>query len=72
MTTIDEYVAGFAEEPGYLDHAAFGPVQTAVLEEQRVLGHIQEHMRFGAIETLDEQDGAHLVRIAEKLGTSGT
>lgn len=53
---IAEYADGFAEEPGYLDHAAFGPVQTAVLEEQRVLGTIQEHMRFGAMETLDEQD----------------
>ncbi|WP_144766256.1 aminotransferase class V-fold PLP-dependent enzyme [Curtobacterium sp. 9128] len=69
MTTIDEYAAGFAEEPGYLDHAAFGPVQTAVLEEQRVLGTIQEHMRFGAMETLDEQDArvravaARLVRV---------
>jgi selenocysteine lyase/cysteine desulfurase len=56
VTTIDEYAAGFSEEPGYLDHAAFGPVQTAVLEEQRVLGTIQQHVRFGAMEVLDEQD----------------
>lgn len=78
MTTIDEYVAGFAEEPGYLDHAAFGPVQTAVLEEQRVLGHIQERMRFGAVETLDEQDArvravaARLVRRREDQVVSQT
>ena len=63
---IDEYVAGFAEEPGYLDHAAFGPVQTAVLEEQRVLGTIQERMRFGAMETLDEQD-ARVRTVAARL-----
>lgn len=63
---IDEYAAGFAEEPGYLDHAAFGPVQTAVLEEQRVLGTIQEHMRFGAMETLDEQD-ARVRTVAGRL-----
>lgn len=63
---IDEYAAGFAEEPGYLDHAAFGPVQTAVLEEQRVLGTIQEHMRFGAMETLDEQD-ARVRTVAARL-----
>ncbi|OII30899.1 hypothetical protein BIU98_09180 [Curtobacterium sp. MMLR14_010] len=66
MTTIDEYAAGFAEEPGYLDHAAFGPVQTAVLEEQRVLGTIQAHMRFGAMETLDEQD-ARVRAVAARL-----
>ncbi|OIH94118.1 aminotransferase class V-fold PLP-dependent enzyme [Curtobacterium sp. MCBA15_001] len=66
MTTIDEYAAGFAEDPGYLDHAAFGPVQTAVLEEQRVLGTIQAHMRFGAMETLDEQD-ARLRAVAARL-----
>lgn len=63
---IAEYAAGFAEEPGYLDHAAFGPVQTAVLEEQRVLGTIQEHMRFGAMETLDEQD-ARVRTVAARL-----
>ncbi|MBT1678656.1 aminotransferase class V-fold PLP-dependent enzyme [Curtobacterium aurantiacum] len=63
---IDEYAAGFAEDPGYLDHAAFGPVQTAVLEEQRVLGTIQAHMRFGAMETLDEQD-ARVRAVAARL-----
>lgn len=78
MTTIDEYAAGFAEDPGYLDHAAFGPVQTAVLEEQRVLGTIQEHMRFGAMETLDEQDArvravaARLVGVREEQVVSQT
>lgn len=63
---IAEYVSGFAEEPGYLDHAAFGPVQTAVLEEQRVLGTIQERMRFGAMETMDEQD-ARVRTVAARL-----
>jgi len=63
---IDEYAAGFSEDPGYLDHAAFGPVQTAVLEEQRVLGTIQAHMRFGAMETLDEQD-ARVRAVAARL-----
>ncbi|MCJ1713266.1 aminotransferase class V-fold PLP-dependent enzyme [Curtobacterium sp. VKM Ac-2922] len=66
MTTIDEYAAGFSEDPGYLDHAAFGPVQTAVLEEQRVLGTIQAHMRFGAMDTLDEQD-ARVRAVAARL-----
>lgn len=63
---IDEYAAGFSEDPGYLDHAAFGPVQTAVLEEQRVLGTIQAHMRFGAMDTLDEQD-ARVRTVAARL-----
>jgi selenocysteine lyase/cysteine desulfurase len=66
VTTIDEYAAGFQEEAGYLDHAAFGPVQTAVLEEQRVLGTIQEHVRFGVMEVLDEQD-ARLRTVAARL-----
>jgi selenocysteine lyase/cysteine desulfurase len=66
VTTIDEFVAGFSEDTGYLDHAAFGPVQTSVLEEQRVLGTIQEHARFGAMETLDEQD-ARVRTVAARL-----
>ncbi|WP_245631496.1 aminotransferase class V-fold PLP-dependent enzyme [Curtobacterium ammoniigenes] len=66
MTTIDEFIAEFAEEPGYLDHAAFGPVLTPVLEEQRVLGTIQERTRFGALETLDEQD-ARVRSVASRL-----
>lgn len=66
MTTIDEFIAEFADEPGYLDHAAFGPVLLPVLEEQRVFGTIQERARYGALETLDEQD-ARVRNVAGRL-----
>lgn len=55
MTTIDEYRQGFAEDPGYLDFASFGPMARAVVDEQTALGEIHQRGRYGAASVFDEQ-----------------
>ncbi len=54
--SIDDFVAGFGEEPGYLDFARVGPLGRAVLEEQRGLGEQLGRARFGSLDRLDRQD----------------
>ncbi|ARC56227.1 Pyridoxal-phosphate-dependent protein EgtE [Frondihabitans sp. 762G35] len=63
MTSIDEYARGFAEDPGYLDFASFGPLSRAVLEEQNALGEIHSRARYGAAAVFDEQD----IRVREAV-----
>ncbi|MBF4577652.1 aminotransferase class V-fold PLP-dependent enzyme [Frondihabitans sp. VKM Ac-2883] len=63
MTTIDEYRQGFAEDPGYLDFASFGPMSKAVLAEQNALGEIHARGRYGAGSVFDEQD----IRVREAV-----
>ena len=57
MTTIDEFAAGFADEPGYFDFAKYGPISTPVAEEQRGLVDLQARSRHGSEIALDEQAG---------------
>jgi selenocysteine lyase/cysteine desulfurase len=54
--SIDAFTAGFAEEPGYLDYARFGPISTAAAEESRALTQVLEHARHGSIDVFGEQD----------------
>lgn len=63
MTTIDEYVAGFMEEPGYLDFARVGPVGRAVKDEQYALTGLLGRARFGTLDDLHDQE----VRVREAV-----
>lgn len=54
--TIDDYVARFEEDPGYLDFARFGPVGAAVQEEIAAHLGLLSHARFGALEVLRSHD----------------
>ncbi|HUG50357.1 MAG TPA: aminotransferase class V-fold PLP-dependent enzyme [Terrimesophilobacter sp.] len=56
MTTIDEFAAGFDEDPGYLDFARVGPLGRAVLEEEQALVELLRRARFGSLDSLDGQD----------------
>lgn len=53
---IDDYVARFDEEPGYLNFARVGPIGQTVREEQLAMNEILGRGRFGAIESLETQD----------------
>ncbi|WP_423923052.1 aminotransferase class V-fold PLP-dependent enzyme [Frigoribacterium sp. 2-23] len=55
--TLAEYAAGFTDDPGYFDFATWGPISTAVAEEQRALTDIQGRARFGSESVLAEQEG---------------
>ncbi|MEP6481524.1 MAG: aminotransferase class V-fold PLP-dependent enzyme [Rhodoglobus sp.] len=53
---IDDFVARFGEEPGYLDFAKAGPVGSAVRDEEMALSSLLGRARFGTLATLEEQD----------------
>jgi selenocysteine lyase/cysteine desulfurase len=50
MDRLDDYLTGFAEEPGYLDFAAFGPLSATVLAEDAAQREALTRMRWGALE----------------------
>jgi len=68
VTTIDEFAAGFADEPGYFDFGRFGPMATAVADEQRGLVDLQARSRFGSEVALDEQAGRVLRAVSSLTG----
>ncbi|CAN5128246.1 hypothetical protein BH09ACT1_BH09ACT1_13810 [soil metagenome] len=68
MTTIDEFVAGFSEEPGYLDFAKIGPVGQAVIEEERAQLELLRRARFGSLAGFDAQDERMRRSVAALLG----
>ena len=56
MTTIDEYIAAFSEEPGYLDYGRVGPLSTAAAEESLVFAQVLQRARHGSLDVFLEQD----------------
>jgi selenocysteine lyase/cysteine desulfurase len=57
VKTIDDLASGYSDEPGYFDFAKWGPISTAVAEEQRSLVEVQARARFGSEIALTEQSG---------------
>ncbi|MFF2372506.1 aminotransferase class V-fold PLP-dependent enzyme [Agromyces sp. NPDC058110] len=53
---IDAFVAGFGEEPGYLDYGRFGPLARVAAEESNALTHVLERSRHGSSSVFLEQD----------------
>ncbi len=64
MRTIDDFTAGFSEEPGYLDFAAVGPLGRAVIEEEQAQVELLRRARFGSLSGLDDQDA----RVRQSVG----
>lgn len=56
MTTIEEFSAGFLEEPGYLDYGRVGPLSATVLAEIAAHNEILSRSRFGSIDRLAAED----------------
>ncbi|WP_157156794.1 aminotransferase class V-fold PLP-dependent enzyme [Diaminobutyricimonas sp. LJ205] len=56
MSGIDEYIASFDEEPGYLDFARFGPPGQIVEAEVSGQMALMSRARFGSLESLMSQD----------------
>ncbi len=54
--TIDEFNAGFTEEPGYLDYGRVGPLSTAAAEETLAFTQVLQRARHGSLDALGEQD----------------
>lgn len=53
---LDAFVAGFSEEPGYLNHPRLSPIGEHALAEERAMADVLSHARFGSFATLDDQD----------------
>jgi selenocysteine lyase/cysteine desulfurase len=68
MTTIDEFAAGFDEDPGYLDFARVGPLGRAVLEEEQALVELLRRARFGSLESLQVQDERVRDAVSDLIG----
>lgn len=54
--TIDDYLAGFTEEPGYLDYGRVGPLTRVAAEETYAFTHVLERARYGSLDALRQQD----------------
>lgn len=66
--TIEEFIARFGEEPGYLDFARVGPVGRAVRDEESAQSSLLGRARFGTIATLEEQDARVRAAVASLTG----
>ena len=64
MRTIDDFAAGFTEEPGYLNFASVGPLGRAAIEEEQAQVELLRRARFGSLASLDDQDP----RVREAVG----
>lgn len=56
MTTLEEFRAGFLEEPGYLDYASVGPISKTVQEELYAHADLFARARFGSLAQLGHED----------------
>jgi selenocysteine lyase/cysteine desulfurase len=68
MTTIEEYVATFGDEPGYLDFARVGPPGSGVKNEQYAQFELLSRGRFGTVDRLDAQDERVRAAVAAVAG----
>jgi len=65
---LNDYIATFSEEPGYLDFASVGPVGRTVEEEQHALTRMLSTGRFGTLGALREQEPRLRVAVANLIG----
>ena len=56
MKSIDDFAAGFDEEPGYLNFASIGPLGRIVVEEEQAQIELLSRARFGSLGSLERQD----------------
>jgi selenocysteine lyase/cysteine desulfurase len=56
ILSLDDYIATFGEEPGYVDFGRAGPPGRAVKDEEYAQTGLLQKARFGTIDSLFEQD----------------
>jgi selenocysteine lyase/cysteine desulfurase len=56
VTTIDDFAAGFGEEPGYFNFASIGALGRSVIEEEQAQLELVRRARFGSLGSLERQD----------------
>jgi selenocysteine lyase/cysteine desulfurase len=68
MSALDDYLAGFSEEPGYLDFAAWGPVSAAVTAEVFAEQDMLARARYGSADRLRQNGDRLRAAVAELTG----
>jgi selenocysteine lyase/cysteine desulfurase len=66
--TIDDYIASFSEEPGYLDFARVGPIGRTVEEEQHAQTRLLATARFGTLNSFLAEDARVREAVAAVIG----
>lgn len=56
MKSVEDFIAGFDEEPGYLNFASIGPLGRIVVQEEQAQVELLSRARFGSLTSLFEQD----------------
>lgn len=67
-TPLDDFVADFVEEAGYLDFARLGPVGRAVMAEDRMMAEFSSRARFGSLDADLAQDARVREAVAKLTG----
>lgn len=65
--SIDDFIAGFDEEPGYLDYGRVGPLSRVAGEESTAFTQVLQRARYGSLDAFAEQDSR--IRVAAGLLT---
>lgn len=65
---LEDFVADFHEDPGYLDFARLGPPGETVVAEERMVGELASRARFSTLDSAAEQDDRMRRAVADATG----
>jgi selenocysteine lyase/cysteine desulfurase len=68
MTTIEEFRAGFGEDPGYLDYGRVGPLSQTVVAEIQAQTEVLSRARFGSFDLLFREEARMRAALAAVTG----
>lgn len=68
VDTVEAFVRGFSDEPGYLDFARFGPPGNGVISEQNAQTEALSRARFGSLDGAFDQDTRVRAAVAQLIG----
>jgi selenocysteine lyase/cysteine desulfurase len=68
MTSIQQFIDGFGEEPGYLDYGRVGPPSKEVVAEALGQTEVLSRARFGSLDHLMQQDARMRKAVAATIG----
>ncbi len=66
--SIDQYAAGFRDEPGYLDFARQAPIGAAAVAEQNAMLELLARARFGSLDVFADQDARVRAAVSSLTG----
>ncbi|SDJ91057.1 aminotransferase class V-fold PLP-dependent enzyme [Cryobacterium sp. Sr8] len=68
MTSLQRFIDGFLEDPGYLDYGRVGPLASVVVAETLGQTEVLSRARFGSLDHLIEQDERLRAAVAAATG----